>query len=106
MFSDIKTDGVPDGSAIDVQGKIWNCRWGDAAVFVFAPDGSQAEIIPVPAAQVTSCTFAGSDMTTLYITTARYEMTPEAQEHYPMAGSVFKLETKTRGTTRARVRIS
>ena len=106
ILSDVKTDGVPDGSAIDVEGKIWNCRWGDAAVFVFAPDGTQVATFPIPAAQVTSCTFAGSDMTTLYITTACYEMAPEAQEQYPLAGSVFKLETETRGTTRARVRIS
>ena len=106
IFSDARTDGVPDGSAIDLEGKIWNCRWGDAAVFVFASDGAQVETIPIPAAQVTSCTFAGPDMTTLYITTACFEMTPEEQEQYPLAGSVFKLETETRGTTRARVRIS
>lgn len=106
IFSDVKTDGVPDGSAIDVDGKLWNCRWGDAAVFVFNPDGSQVETIPIPAAQVTSCTFGGPEMTTLYITTACYEMAPEEQEKYPLSGAVFKLKTKTRGTARARVRIS
>jgi len=67
IFPDAKTEGVPDGSAIDVEGKIWNCRWGDAAVFVFSPVGAQVETIPIPAAQVTSCTFAGADMTTLYM---------------------------------------
>ena len=106
VFSDLKTDGVPDGSTIDEEGKIWNCRWGDAAVFVFAPDGTLSEKIPIPASQVTSCTFAESDMTTLYVTTARYEMTAEQQDQYPLAGSVFKLETGIRGTTRARVRLS
>ena len=106
IFSDTKTDGVPDGSTIDVKGNIWNCRWGDAAVFVIAPDGSLVSTIPIPALQVTSCTFAGPDMTTLYVTTACYEMTSEQQAEYPLAGSVFKLDTQTRGTTRGRVRLN
>ena len=106
IFSDAKTNGAPDGSAIDVEGKIWNCRWGDAAVFVFDPDGRQVDTIPIPAAQVTSCTFAGADMTTLYVTTACNEMVPQEREQYPLAGAVFKVETETRGTTRAQVRIS
>ena len=105
IFSDIKKNGVPDGSVIDIEGKIWNCRWGDAAVFVFSPDGTLLEEISIPASQVTSCTFGGHDMTTLYITTACYEMNHEEKKRYPLAGSVFQLKTKTRGTTRNKIRI-
>lgn len=106
VFSKIEAAGVPDGSTLDAADRLWNCRWGDAAVFVFNPDKTLATQIPVPALQVTSCTFGGPDMTTLYITTACHEMTPQQQAEYPLAGSVFKLETSTRGTTRGRVKLA
>lgn len=105
VFARPATPGVPDGSAIDRAGNLWNCRWGDAAIFVFDSAGRQKETIPIPALQVTSCTFGGSDMTTLYVTTANYQMTPVERERFPLAGSVFRLPTNTSGTTRRRVKL-
>jgi sugar lactone lactonase YvrE len=104
IFSDVKSNGVPDGSAIDAQGQLWNCRWGDAAIFVFTPEGYLAQAVPIPAPQVTSCTFGGSDMTTLYVTTARHELTSSQQSEYPLSGCVFALEIGAAGSTRGRVK--
>ena len=38
VFNDNFDRGVPDGSAIDVEGYLWNCRWGGNCVVRFTPD--------------------------------------------------------------------
>ena len=51
--------------------------------------------MPVP--NVTSVAFAGAELTTLYITTAREGMTPAQLEAAPEAGGLFRLETEIQG---------
>ena len=46
--------------------------------------------IEVPAHNVTSCAFGGKDLDTLFITTARVDMTDEEHTQFPLAGSLFK----------------
>ena len=41
--------GVPDGSTLDAEGYLWNCRWGAGCVVRFAPDGSVDRVIDIPA---------------------------------------------------------
>ena len=62
--------GVPDGSAMDAEGFIWNARWGGSCLIRFAPDGSVDRVVDLPVSHPTSCVFGGPDMTTLYITSA------------------------------------
>lgn len=62
--------GSPDGSAIDSEGHLWNCRYGGHCIARIAPDGSLAEAIEMPVTNITTCTFGGADLKTLYITTA------------------------------------
>ncbi|MCZ7469151.1 SMP-30/gluconolactonase/LRE family protein [Agrobacterium sp. O3.4] len=62
--------GSPDGSAIDSQGFLWNCRYGGRCLARIAPDGSLAEVIDMPVTNITTCAFGGVDLKTLYITTA------------------------------------
>ena len=47
----------------------------------------------MPAENVTTCTFGGADLTTLYITTAAADRAPEDR----LAGSLFAIETGIRG---------
>lgn len=86
--------GHPDGMAVDAQGHVWVCHWGDSRISRFAPDGAIERIVPVPTAQVTKCAFGGPDLTTLYITTAGIGHDPSID---PMAGQVFMVETGTVG---------
>ena len=58
------------------------------------PDGAIERTLPVPTAQVTKCAFGGSDLTTLFITTAGIGRDPAID---PMAGHVFAVETGIRG---------
>jgi sugar lactone lactonase YvrE len=70
IFSDLKSPGAPDGSAIDEDGFLWNARWGGSAIVRFAPNGSVDRIIEVPVKQPTSCVFGGPDRKTLFVTSA------------------------------------
>jgi sugar lactone lactonase YvrE len=61
---------VPDGLAVDADGCVWVALWGGAAIVRYGPDGRLRQTLEVPAANVTCCAFGGTDLSTLYITTA------------------------------------
>ena len=62
--------GHPDGSTIDTDGCVWNCRWGGSCIVRFTPSGKVDQIIEMPVQNITNCVFGGKDMNTLFITTA------------------------------------
>lgn len=81
--------GVPDGSAMDAEGFLWNTRPGAGCVIRIAPDSRIDQIVRLPVSRPTTCAFGGDDLQTLYITSAR------SAEQY--SGSVFALQTHVRG---------
>ncbi len=82
--------GFPDGMAIDADDKLWIALWNGNAVSQWDPNtGELLQKIEVPAHNVTSCTFGGPNLDTLFITTAREDMTPEEEKEFPLSGSVF-----------------
>ena len=85
--------GAPDGSAVDSDGFLWNARYGGGCVLRVAPDGTVERVIEVPCGNVTTCTFGGADLGTLYITTARGGQGRSER----LAGSVFALEAPVPG---------
>ncbi|SDI56505.1 SMP-30/gluconolactonase/LRE family protein [Natribacillus halophilus] len=90
--------GKPDGMTIDEEDMLWIAFFGGSIVGRFNPDtGEWLETIDVPASQVTSCTFGGPDLKTLYITTARKNLTATDLEKEPLAGGLFAYETNVRG---------
>ena len=62
--------GGPDGSAMDREGYLWNARYGGACVVRVTPDGEIDRIVEMPVSNVTTCTFGGPQLKTLFITTA------------------------------------
>ncbi len=95
-FSD--TDGFPDGLTCDTEGNLWIALWGGGAVVkVDAQTGQVLERHRLPVTQVSSCTFGGPALSTLYITTAWEGFSMEQRLAEPLAGSIFALETQTRG---------
>jgi sugar lactone lactonase YvrE len=86
--------GHPDGMAVDAEGHVWICHFGDSRVTRFSPDGQPQLIVPVPTAQVTKPAFGGPDLTTLFVTTAAKGRDPEID---PMAGHVFAFDVGIRG---------
>ncbi|MFZ5939565.1 MAG: SMP-30/gluconolactonase/LRE family protein [Bacteroidota bacterium] len=92
------TLGSPDGMSIDEEDKLWIAMWGGSAVCRYDPvTGRLMERIMVPAKNVTSCAFGGRDRNILYITTAGNFGDKEADEKYPLAGSLFKMRTPVKG---------
>ncbi|HEY5082677.1 MAG TPA: SMP-30/gluconolactonase/LRE family protein [Bauldia sp.] len=87
--------GGPDGSAVDSAGYLWNARYGGGCVVRVAPDGRIDRIVEMPAAAVTTCTFGGFGLTTLYITTARGGLGMANRERF--AGGLFALEVEIPG---------
>jgi sugar lactone lactonase YvrE len=102
VHSDIKDLGSPDGAAMDSEGYLWSARWEGHCVARLAPDGAVDQVVPMPAAQVTSCAFGGADFKTLYVTTARHGLSPEAAARYPQQGSLFAFEAPVPGLPRPR----
>jgi L-arabinonolactonase len=97
-FADTSADGChPDGSAVDVEGFLWNAQWGGARLVRYAPDGQIDRVVALPAAHVSSCAFGGENLATLYVTTARWLLSEEALERQPLAGSLFAFEPDVGG---------
>ena len=63
--------GLPDGSAMDRDGYLWNARYGGGCIVRIAPTGEIDRIVEMPVSRVTNCTFGGPQLKTLFITTAR-----------------------------------
>lgn len=89
--------GAPDGSVVDSEGFVWNARWGGSCVIRFAPDGRVDRVVEVPVPQPTCPAFGGKDLKTLYIVSARENMTPERLAAAPESGGVFALEVDVPG---------
>jgi len=85
--------GVPDGSAIDEEGFVWNCRYFGSSVVRFAPSGEVDRVVEMPVENITSCVFGGSSLRTLFVTTAA----SSGSESASLAGGVFAFEPGVRG---------
>jgi sugar lactone lactonase YvrE len=85
--------GVPDGSAIDEEGFLWNCRYFGGCVVRFAPSGEVDRVVEMPVTNITNCVFGGTGLRTLYVTTA--SLSTPAEE--PLAGHLFAFEPGVRG---------
>lgn len=64
--------GVPDGSCIDAEGYLWTARFGAGRVIRYDPDGRAEREVLLPAKNPTATTFAGADLRTLVVTSARF----------------------------------
>ncbi len=90
--------GLPDGSSIDADGYVWNCRWDGGCIVRVAPGGDVDCVVEMPTRNITNCTFGGRDLDTLYITSAA----SPAEKGDRLAGSLFSLRTSVRGISENR----
>jgi sugar lactone lactonase YvrE len=93
-----KEEGWPDGMAIDRNGHLWIAFWDGWAVRCYDPSsGKCLAEIPVPCARPTSCCFGGPELKSLYITTARQNLSEKELSEQPLAGSLFVCAPMTSG---------
>jgi sugar lactone lactonase YvrE len=86
-----RDDGLPDGAAIDGEGRYWQARNGAGIVAVHEPDGQLADAIVLPTTNVTSLTFGGPDLNVLLVTSMNRPL--PWQDHLDRdAGGTFLIE--------------
>ncbi len=85
--------GLPDGSTVDSEGHLWNCRFFGGCLVRVAPDGAIDRIVEMPVKNITTCTFGGPALKTLYVTTAK----AEAPAGDRLAGGLYAIETNVAG---------
>ena len=78
-------DGVPDGLTVDSDGSVWVAMAGGGVVVAWDAKGTRLTEIPVPQPLVTSVTFGGPDLRTLFVLTG----TDPGHED-PTGGSVYR----------------
>lgn len=86
-----------DGLARYVDGNFWNGIYGGGKVVHWKADGTLADHHPIPAPNVTSVAFGGADLSTLFVGTARENLTEQQLAEHPLSGSIFTLDVDTHG---------
>ncbi|MBD2513461.1 SMP-30/gluconolactonase/LRE family protein [Nostoc sp. FACHB-973] len=98
IFVDLTHESFyPDGLTIDSQGNIWSAMWNGWCVIRFNRKGEEILRLKLPVPLVTSCTFGGEDLQTLYITTGSVGLSQAEIDKSFYSGDLFALETDVTG---------
>ncbi len=98
VFLDLRTEELnPDGSVVDANGNLWNAQWGASRVACYSPQGQFLRAIDVPASQATCPAFGGSDLSTMFVTSAADGV------HEDAAGMTFFARMDVKGQAEHRV---
>jgi sugar lactone lactonase YvrE len=90
--------GRPDGACIDSEGCYWVALANSWSVARFTPDGKLDRMIKTPVQKPTMCSFGGSDLGTLFITSMGFGYLPQA-DGQPLAGGLFACRPGVTGMT-------
>jgi D-xylonolactonase len=90
-------DGVPDGLTVDADGGVWCAHYGAGRLTRYAPDGSVLMVLHVPCPVVTSMSFGGPDLTTLFVTTGWTLGITRAEDEQGSGGSLLSYDVGIRG---------
>jgi sugar lactone lactonase YvrE len=83
---------------MDSEGYLWNARYGGGCIVRIAPSGEIDRIVEMPVSNVTTCTFGGPQLKTLFITTAR-----RGDER--LSGGLYALQVDVPGLPENRFRL-
>jgi xylono-1,5-lactonase len=89
--------GFPDGSTVDSEGCVWTALFGGWGVRRYSSDGELLQEIRFPCSNVTKIAFGGTDLRTVYATTARKGLSAEDLASQPLAGGLFSFRTDIPG---------
>jgi len=91
-------DGFPDGMTADAAGRLWIAHWGGSCISCHDPEsGAELGRLTLPASQITNCCFGGPELRTLYITSARVDLSAAQLDREPLAGGLFAIELDAAG---------
>lgn len=93
-------NGVPDGLAVSVDGRVWVALAGGGhGVAVFDANGKQTEMLEIPQPMCTSVCFGGDDLKDLYIVSGSDGMDSDK------AGAVYRHRVDVAGVPVAQARV-
>ncbi len=82
----------PDGLAVDSDGNIWTALWDGWCVACFSPQGEPLGRVALPVHRPTCPTFGGSNLQTLYVTTASVGLSQQEIQQGFYAGDLFAID--------------
>ena len=98
IFAKVADDaGYPDGMTIDSQGYLWGCHFDGWRVTRYDTDGKIDRVIKMPISAPSSCCLGGFDLKTLFITSAKRDVTESELKNQPQAGCVFAIDVDVPG---------
>jgi sugar lactone lactonase YvrE len=86
-----------EGLARDADGGFWTSFEGGGKIARWDATGRQTLELAIPTKRVTSVTFGGTELTTLFIATSRAGLSGYDISTQPLAGGIFGIETATHG---------
>jgi sugar lactone lactonase YvrE len=93
----VEGEGLPDGLTVDAAGDVWCAQYGAGRVTRFGADGKVRGVYRLPCPAVTSCSFGGDDLMTLYITTGWSPGVERTEDEPGPGGALFAMEVDARG---------
>jgi sugar lactone lactonase YvrE len=92
-----KGSGRLSGLALDASGGVWTALKDGWGVVRFSPDGALDRVVGLPVPCPTDLTLGGKDRGTLYVTTARHELSIETLASAPLSGRLFAVAAAQAG---------
>lgn len=96
----------PDGACVDVDGRLWTAFFSGSRVVRYRPDGKIDTVIPLPVTNPTCLCFGGSDLKTLFVTTARKFLDRQQLDIEPQAGHLLAIHGVGQGVPEHRFSIA
>lgn len=100
LFQSNDLHSVPDGMTVDSAGNIWFAQWGGSRICMLSPQGKILRQISLPAIQVSSVAFGGSQWRQLFITSAAIGGVPDSgytESGLFLGGHSYMLSSETPG---------
>lgn len=86
-----------DGLARDERGEFWGAVYGAGRVVHLSADGDTVDTIELPVPNVTGVTFGGPGLRTLFVASARENLSESQLEEAPLSGGIFALDLDRAG---------
>ncbi|MGX4640540.1 SMP-30/gluconolactonase/LRE family protein [Massilia sp. SYSU DXS3249] len=96
--------GRPDGAAVDSEGNYWVAMFEGGRLLKLSPEGELLREIPLPVRCPTAVAFGGSDLRTLYVTSASHGRSEAELAQYPLTGKVLCMRVDVAGQVQAEYR--
>ena len=90
--------GAPhDGLTIDLDGCLWSAEYGNGRVVRYDPMGRELLSVDLPVPNVTSVAFGGDGLSTLFVASARENLSERQLQQHPLSGAIFAIDTPVQG---------